>query len=63
MGSYPTDGCLTDVKWETLSEVPERDRAVLWAASLLGVAGFWAEASGRGRRVSYPGALEQPLGE
>ena len=45
---------LLDVQWLRLSEVPERDRAFLWAAGLLGVAGFWAEVSDWGDSISYP---------
>ena len=49
---------LFDVQWLRLSEIPERDRAFLWAAGLLGVEGFWAEVSGWGDRISYPGSRE-----
>ena len=56
MGSHPTDTFLTNVKWVTLSEIPEQDRAFLWAAGLLGVAWFWDEVSGWGNSASYPGA-------
>ena len=49
---------LSDVQWLRLSEIPERDRAFLWAAGLLGVAGFWAEVSGWGDGISYPGSRE-----
>ena len=45
---------LYDVQWLRLSEIPERDRAFLWAAGLLGVAEFWAEVSDWGDSVSYP---------
>ncbi len=58
IGTHPTDKFLTNMKWVTLSEIPERDRTFLWAAGLLGVVGFWAEVSGWGDCVSYPGALE-----
>jgi hypothetical protein len=58
IGTDPSDKFLTNVKWVTLAEVPERDRAFLWAAGLLGVAEFWAEVSDWGDSVSYPGALE-----
>ena len=54
---------LADMKWVTLSEIPERDRAFLWAAGLLGVAEFSAEVSGWGDRVSYPGSHEVLSGE
>jgi len=45
---------LLDVQWLDLSEIPARDRTFLWAAGLLGVAGFWAEVSAWGDNVSYP---------
>jgi 8-oxo-dGTP diphosphatase len=45
---------LVAVQWLCLSEIPERDRAFLWAAGLLGVARFWEEVSGWGNSVSYP---------
>ena len=49
---------LFDVQWLGLSEIPERDRTFLWAAGLLGVAGFWAEVSDWGDSISYPGSPE-----
>jgi 8-oxo-dGTP diphosphatase len=49
---------LVDVQWLGLSEIPERDRAFLWAAGLLGVAGFWAEVSAWGGAISYPRSCE-----
>ena len=58
IGTHPTDKYLTNMKWVTLSEIPERDRTFVWAAGLLGVAGFWAEVSDWGDSVSYPGAIE-----
>jgi hypothetical protein len=48
------DPNLTDVRWMALAEIPERDRAFLWSAGLLGVEGFWAEASKWGLELSYP---------
>ena len=45
---------LVDMKWLTLSEIPERDRAFLWAAGLLGIEEFFAEVSGWGNSISYP---------
>jgi len=50
------DPCLVDVQWMTLVEIPERDRAFLWAAGLLGVGTFWAEVSRWGDDTSYPGS-------
>ena len=49
---------LLDVQWLRLSEIPERDRAFLWAAGLLGVAGFWAEVADWGDSISYPRSRE-----
>lgn len=49
---------LANMKWVTLSEIPERDRAFLWAAGLLGVEGFFAEVSDWGDSISYPGSRE-----
>jgi 8-oxo-dGTP diphosphatase len=57
VGTHPTDKYLTNMKWVILRD-PERDRAFLWAAGLLGVAEFYAEVSDWGDSVSYPGALE-----
>ena len=45
---------LVDVEWLGLSEIPERDRSLLWAAGLLGVGGFLAEALAWGNQISYP---------
>ena len=47
---------LIDVQWLRLSEIPERDRAFLWAAGLLGVGDFSAEVERWGDDPSYPGA-------
>ena len=58
IGTHPSGKFLTNMKWVTLSEIAARDRTFLWAAGLLGVAGFWAEVSGWGDSVSYPGAPE-----
>jgi hypothetical protein len=56
--SQGMDPFLTNVKWMTLAEIPERDRTFLWAAGLLGIETFWAEASRWGRDVSYPRSCE-----
>jgi len=45
---------LLDVKWLTLAEIPERDRAFLWAGGLLGIKEFLTEISNWGDRISYP---------
>jgi 8-oxo-dGTP diphosphatase len=45
---------LADVQWLALAEIPERDRAYLWAAGLLGVEEFLAEVESWGDNISYP---------
>jgi ADP-ribose pyrophosphatase YjhB (NUDIX family) len=45
---------LAEVRWMHLREVPERDRAFLWAAGLLGVGDFWVEVERWGDDPSYP---------
>jgi len=45
---------LVDLRWMRLAEIPERDRAYLWAAGLLSVPGFVDEAAGWGDALSYP---------
>jgi 8-oxo-dGTP diphosphatase len=52
---FPEDGqILVEVRWMALSEIPERDRAFLWAAGLLGIEEFLAEATRWGNAISYP---------
>ena len=52
---YPQNNqVLAEVKWLTLSEIPERDRVFLWAAGLLAIEGFFTEVSGWGDSISYP---------
>jgi len=46
---------LVDARWMRLSEIPERDRAFLWAAGLLSVDEFAAEVESWGGEMSYPG--------
>lgn len=46
---------LTEVRWMRLCEIPERDRAFLWAAGLLGTGDFWSEVENWGNDASYPG--------
>jgi len=56
---FPGDNqVLMKMEWLTLTEIPERDRAFLWAAGLLGVAGFFAEVSEWGDDISYPESHE-----
>jgi 8-oxo-dGTP pyrophosphatase MutT (NUDIX family) len=49
---------LVDVQWLHLSEIPERDRAFLRAAGLLGIAEFFAEVTEWGDCISYPRSRE-----
>ena len=51
----PGQEVLVRMEWLRLSEVPERDRAFLWAAGLLGIDSFLSEAEQWGDRISYPG--------
>jgi hypothetical protein len=37
-----------------LPEIPERDRAFLWAAGLMGIEEFLTEVSSWGNAISYP---------
>lgn len=45
---------LVDVRWLTLAEIPERDRATLWAAGLMSIPMFLEEVSHWGDELSYP---------
>lgn len=54
----PEHVVLSGVRWLRLDEIPERDRAYLWAAGLLGADRFAAEVEGWGDRISYPGGLD-----
>jgi 8-oxo-dGTP diphosphatase len=46
---------LIEMRWLRLDEIPERDRAYLWAAGLLGIPDFLDQAAGWGDDISYPG--------
>ncbi len=48
------DQPLLQVRWMELSEVGEKDRAVLWQHGLLLVDGFWEEVCSWGDEISYP---------
>lgn len=50
---------LVDVRWLRLSQIPERDRAFLWGAGLLGVQPFASRVESWGSRISYPLELSQ----
>ena len=60
MGADPefpqTAQILADVRWMSLAETPERDRAFLWTSGLLLIEDFHAEVSSWGDRISYPGS-------
>ncbi len=47
---------LAEVRWMHLAEIPERDRAFLWAAGLLSIPGLMAEVEGWGDQLSHPEA-------
>ena len=49
------DRKLVGICWLSLDEIPERDRAYLWASGLLGVEPFLAIVEGWGSELSYPG--------
>ena len=51
----PGQEVLADMRWLRLCEIPERDRAFLWAAGLLGISSFLSEVEQWGSRISYPG--------
>jgi ADP-ribose pyrophosphatase YjhB (NUDIX family) len=48
------DQILVDMQWLTLAEIPERDRAYLWAAGLMNIAVFHDEVSNWGDEISFP---------
>jgi 8-oxo-dGTP diphosphatase len=49
---------LVDVQWLRLRDIPERDRAFLWASGLLGTGDFLREIEEWGDCKSYPGSQE-----
>lgn len=53
---------LADLRWLPLHQIPERDRAFLWAAGLLGIGPFGEIVLGWGDDPSYPpGRPGQPV--
>jgi 8-oxo-dGTP diphosphatase len=46
---------LAAVRWLALDEIPERDRAFLWAAGLLAIREVFEAVEGWGDAISYPG--------
>ena len=51
---FHNDQVLVGINWMTLSEIPERDRAYLWAAGLLSIPEFLDEVSRWSDALSYP---------
>ena len=47
---------LVDLAWMRLVDLPERDRAFVWAAGALGIPTLWAEVEAWGAAMSYPGS-------
>jgi 8-oxo-dGTP diphosphatase len=45
---------LADLQWLSLAQIPERDRAYLWAAGLLSIPVFCEEVTHWGDLTSYP---------
>ncbi len=45
---------LLDVKWVTLAEISERDRAFLWASGIFGIEEFVSELLSWSNDISYP---------
>jgi ADP-ribose pyrophosphatase YjhB (NUDIX family) len=58
MGTDPEfespDQLLADVRWMTLTDIPEQDRAFLWSAGLLDIKAFYDEVISWGDCISYP---------
>jgi 8-oxo-dGTP pyrophosphatase MutT (NUDIX family) len=48
------DHALAGIRWLNLAQIPERDRAFLWASGLLGVEEFYSEVESWGDAISYP---------
>jgi len=51
---FCTDQILVGLQWLTLAEIPERDRAYLWAAGLLSIPEFLEQVTKWGDELSYP---------
>jgi ADP-ribose pyrophosphatase YjhB (NUDIX family) len=52
---YGSEQVIADMRWLTLPEICERDRAFLWAAGLIAVPEFAAELLTWSDDISYPG--------
>jgi ADP-ribose pyrophosphatase YjhB (NUDIX family) len=55
----PKHQSLVDVQWLSLRQIPERDRAFLWASGLIAIPQFRDEMESWGDEISYP---ESPTG-
>jgi len=51
---------LTEVCWMSLNEIPEVDRAFLFASGLLSIATFYKEVTSWSRTISHPGTQTVP---
>lgn len=51
---FPEEPVLVGVRWCTLGELSERDRAYLWSAGLIACPEFADELDGWGEDISYP---------
>ena len=57
LGYDPEEGktqSLAEVRWISLNELSEIDRAFLWASGLLSIAEFFEELESWSREISYP---------
>ena len=45
---------IKDVRWVSLDELSEKDRAFLWTYGLLGIDGYFDEILSWGEEISYP---------
>jgi 8-oxo-dGTP pyrophosphatase MutT (NUDIX family) len=50
----PGQEVLSALRWLALDQIPERDRAFLWAAGLLAVMTFFRQVEAWGDALSYP---------
>jgi len=52
---FTANPILTEVRWMSLDEISEIDRAFLWASGLLSVVQFHEELTSWSRDISFPG--------
>lgn len=50
----PENQVLVEVSWLSLRQIPERDRAFLWASGLIAIEQFREEMESWGDEISYP---------